>query len=1212
MNPEIQSDSRESSDSMPPGDLKKRAWKRFLRGPDQEVLNELYVPALSEAVRYDRCCAYFSSTVLAAAARGFGKLIERLLAMEEDAPRPAVRLVVNEEMQREDVRALLETGDVSKLETLLRRRLHQPKRWLEKHRLRMLGWLVKKGWLEIRVGIMRHGVGIVHAKYGMIYDESGNAIVFNGSGNESASGVAANYERLEVSPSWEDPERFQEYENEFQSLWSNAHPDVLTVPLPEALRLKLIKFAAKEPPIQEPSNALERQKAAMVWKFFVESPYLPNGGPACDATPLVEMWPHQRQVVEETTEAWPEGRMLCDEVGMGKTIEAILILRRLMAGRGVKRALLLLPAGLVKQWQEELREKVGLVFPRLENTTALIWPGGKIQKVNGLNEALQQDVLLLSRETARTETNRAILLAAEPWDLVLLDEGHAARRRKQEEGEFNSASLLLQLLRDLQLRRQAKSILILSATPMQTHPWEPWDLLAVLGVGGHWLPEFSVIRDYYDSLGRVRAGCCDLESARRTAEVIAHDSSFPKPPTGDIDPQNADQIRNALAFIAPSHKETMVQWLRQGSPLVRHMHRNTRNTLRRYYENGWLNQAPPERKVCDIVFDFEHPAEREVYDQITQYIDKRFADLESEKPGKGFVMTVYRRRASSSPEALEKSLQRRRSGLQRVVMKKSYDFTLSLEDIPEDLDLDDLPEDEEMPSISSAFPQDPQKAQKELEEVENLLNHLTALRGQDSKRDRFYEVLQDARQNGGAVLVFTEYWDTLVYLRDSLVITYSKTLGCYSGRGGHLWDGQEWRTVTKDEITKALERGEISVLLCTDAASEGLNLQAASAVINYDLPWNPSKIEQRIGRIDRIGQKQSYILVYNLFLTNSVDDRVYGVLKIRCGLFQHFVGAMQPVLARARKMLKGEEALDLGVLETTVHQVHQDPLAQETYHDDIRGVIPKTGEILDRNVLRTLCRLLTNRLDLRVRLVDDSQILEITGLGPSPIRYGLTQTSLERDPSLIPFSPLDPQVRKFTESLWQSGERLPLVIESYQQKAFRTAMAYWIGTEGLETIASLDDLLHKVERWDGRYPDPTRWHQACNTASQEAKIIVQQSEQRAHDKVNDGLRRQLEAARVRLLCELGRYLVCAGGTTGDLNQQFYHLMNRDIASAHRLQECYNKLGDYPEWTDDIQQMLLYFNAHITESQRKARILGNELDAALQDPRWMAKKGLERI
>ena len=90
---------------------------------------------------------------------------------------------------------------------------------------------------------------------------------------------------------------------------------------------------------------------------------------------------------------------------MGKTIEAILVLRRLMAGRGVRRALILLPAGLLKQWQAELREKGGMIFPRLEGINTLFWPDGSIKKIEGLAEALQQDVLLMSRETARTDNN---------------------------------------------------------------------------------------------------------------------------------------------------------------------------------------------------------------------------------------------------------------------------------------------------------------------------------------------------------------------------------------------------------------------------------------------------------------------------------------------------------------------------------------------------------------------------------------------------------------------------------------------------------------------------------------------------------------------------------------------------------------------------------------------------------------------------------------
>lgn len=93
-----------------PGGLRSRSWKRFLKGPDSSLLEELYVPGLSVGIRYDRCCSYFSSTVLAAAARGFAALIERLEAMGDRAPHPAVRLVVNEVLSAEDVQAMLESG----------------------------------------------------------------------------------------------------------------------------------------------------------------------------------------------------------------------------------------------------------------------------------------------------------------------------------------------------------------------------------------------------------------------------------------------------------------------------------------------------------------------------------------------------------------------------------------------------------------------------------------------------------------------------------------------------------------------------------------------------------------------------------------------------------------------------------------------------------------------------------------------------------------------------------------------------------------------------------------------------------------------------------------------------------------------------------------------------------------------------------------------
>lgn len=1191
--------------------LRGRTWKRFLRGPDSALLEELYVPALSQAIRYDRCCAYFSSTVLSAAARGFAALIDRLEAMGDSAPRPAVRLVVNEELPEDDVRALSETGDIEPLEQLLKNRFKNPRDMLEKQRLAMLAWLVKRGFLQVRVGVMRHGPGIMHGKFGITTDEHGDSVVFSGSGNESAQGLKANYERLEVSTSWEDPERHKEYAEEFEALWNDMHPDVHTVTLPEALRLKLIKLAPKEAPVLEPSSALARQKAAMLLRFAVEAPYLPNGASACDATAMVSLWPHQNRVVEEAADAWPAGRLLCDEVGMGKTIEAILILRRLLAGRGVRRALLLLPAGLLRQWQGELREKGGMIFPRLEGMNTLVWPDERIERIGGIGEALEQDVLLVSRETARTEANWPLLLDATPWDLVILDEAHAARRRQQVEGEFNQGTLLLNLLRRLQLRQRARGILLLSATPMQTHPWEPWDLLAVLGEGGRWLSDFSGVRSFYNTAALAEKGRCDLVSAGQAASMIMSDPEF-RPLTaadGAVRETQLGTTRDALsrliAFAPPTRRQAIARWLRQGSPLARRMHRNTRATLREYYRLGLLDYPPPRRIVDDRLFDYKDPAERRVYESITRYIEKRFQELEQEKPGKGFVMTIYRRRASSSPLALERSLERRRQGLMLVAGRVAYDPLLSDEENVDSRDLSDLGEDEAGERVSAALPVDPHVAKRELEDVDALLSELRALHARDSKLGFFFDELRRVTEDGRPTLIFTEYTDTLEYLRDSLVTYYGKGLGCYSGNGGQLWDGSSWKSVTKDVITRTLQSGGLQVLICTDAASEGLNLQAAGAVINYDLPWNPSKVEQRIGRVDRIGQKLAEVRVVNLFLNQSVDDRVYRLLRERCGLFEHFVGAMQPVLARARRMLLGREREDLRALESAAKDVEKDPLAEETYVESAAQSVMPAASALSKSEFEETLEVLNGDFGPRIQQDFSTGRHSLTGAGAPRTLFGSTVEALEQDERAVPLSPLEPRLKDLATGLLRPGERLPLAVGSYQSGAFRCSVAYWIGDGELVPVDSIRELRPRVESWNGNYPDPTRWLEAEELARQEARTQVELMERRASERQKKGLERQIEAARIRLQRELGRFLVCLDLGTDDLNNIMFLQMSRDIASAERLKLCLEKLGDYPEWDPDLCRELDLFVQPLTEGQRRARLLGKELDAALEDPRWSA-------
>jgi len=1184
--------------------LRARKWRRFLRGPDPMLLDELYVPALGAAVRYDRSCAYFSSSVLAAAARGFAGLIERLISLGDKAPRPAVRLVVNEQLEPQDVQALMETGDTSKLEEVLRKRFKSTKDVLEKQRLAMLAWLVSAGLLEIRVGVMRHGTGIVHAKFGIMYDHAapgqGDAVVFNGSSNESAAGLTANYEQLEVSTSWEDKERLANFEAEFKALWGDAHPDVHTVSLPEALRLKLIKLAPAEPPAQEPSNALARQKAAMVWKFIVEAPYLPNGAAACDATLMVDLWPHQRSVVEETSKAWPAGRMLCDEVGMGKTIEAIGVLRRLLAGRGVKRALLLAPFGLLKQWQAELREKGALVVPRLEGINSLVWPDDRQEKVDGLADALRRDILLVSRETARTENNVPILLAASPWDMVLLDEAHAARRAKQVETEFNSANLLLDLLRRLQLQRRARSILLLSATPMQTHPWEPWDLLSVLGEGGAWLADFTAVRGYYDALARISRGCCDEKTAIQAASLALSDQDFPKLTDGSLSMADPRELARGLAFAPSSQRPVFARWLRTSSPLARRMHRNTRTTLRHYYELGLVGAPPAVRQVMDVQFDFTDHRERAVYNAITRYINRRFRELEGQKPGKGFVMTIYRRRATSSPASLKQSLSRRRDGLLQVIGQRAHDITLQTADVPEAIAFDDMPEGEG--KISLALPQDPETARSELGDVDRLLQELDSLGATDSKRDKFFGLLRQLTDDGRSVLVFTEYVDTMVYLRDSLADHYGSSLGCYSGDGGQVWDGTQWKMVSKDTITRQLRSGQLKIVICTDAASEGLNLQAAGALVNYDLPWNPSKVEQRIGRIDRIGQRHAEILIVNMFLKDSVDQKVYGVLRERCHLFEHFVGAMQPVLSRARQMLM-EEKDDLDSLIAEAQKAEQDALAVETYVENPADPAPAPKPPLAREHLIEALALLDGSFGPKA--VVAKGVVTVSGGTAAKVRFGASQDAVEADRQLIPLCPLQVPLRELAEGLWRPGERLPLLVASAQAGPLRRSVAMWVSADGVKPVSAMGELQELVEAWDGVYPDPAAWKAAEQQAAQQAACEVKQALEAARVAEGSGLARQIDAARLRLLRELGRYLVCVNGDSDELNRTFHEQMSRDIAGAKRLKACFERLGGYPQWPESLRQELAGLVAQFTDGQRRARLAGAELEAALNDPRWAA-------
>jgi len=192
----------------------------------------------------------------------------------------------------------------------------------------------------------------------------------------------------------------------------------------------------------------------------------------------------------------------------------------------------------------------------------------------------------------------------------------------------------------------------------------------------------------------------------------------------------------------------------------------------------------------------------------------------------------------------------------------------------------------------------------EIEYVESFLGELRAL-GTDSKFEQLAQDLEEIFRHRDSVIVFTQYTDTMDYLREKLAQVYGTQVACYSGRGGERWDGKAWVGTSKENIKIAFrQKQEVKILLCTDSASEGLNLQTCGVLINYEMPWNPMRAEQRIGRIDRIGQAYDCVWVRNYFYDGTVEATIYQRLDERIASFESVVGELQPILSQVGRVIE--------------------------------------------------------------------------------------------------------------------------------------------------------------------------------------------------------------------------------------------------------------------------------------------------------------------
>ena len=933
--------------------LRDRPWRISYSSNENNPIADFYIPALECAVQYDRRSGFFNSAVLSKVARGLGAMLHQNGRM---------RLVLGCQFAPQDLQAIQQGYKLREvLAFRLDAELKPPENFAQLKHFEILSWLVQHGYLDIKIAVPLKSDGspqaqldsrhLFHEKVGIFTNQRGDRLAFSGSNNETLAGWEQNVESFHVYCSWDggkDLERVQEEQFRFEQLWNHVAPNVQVFDVPEAIQQKLLRYAPAAKPQWSRQAEFDTRPLSQSEQTLVESEKNEplSLGPLTEADkqrereafhPLLELhchpgcldfclksipiqpWPHQLKILRRIAQQFPCNYLIADEVGLGKTVETGLVLRYLLVSQKVKRVLVLAPASVQPQWQEELREKFNLHFWSYSQGVLSDPYGQKFAPAG--NPWNTKNLVLASSHLIRRADRVGQLLEAEPWDLVVLDEAHHARRRSPQQREETPNGLLAAMR---QLKERTRSLLLLSATPMQIDPIEIFDLLHLLGLKGLWSYGDNFCH-YFASLGEPPHRQT-LEFWQQMAGDYFKQGGRPCPRFEKLLAKSdrrllyqlSDTWQKGRRLLNPKQTladERFIQLSRQfltvNAPLKDLMFRHTRNTLRQYYRRGILERDVPRREVYDNAIVLEPKREMPLYQAVSNYV-RNFYNLaqQDNRKGLGFLMTLYRKRLTSSFYAVRESLRRRLDGI-----------SITADDWE---DLEEADDDVIQGLESYLKPVDPQ----EIEVLEYLLRQFENT-GEDSKLSHFLSILRQELIARESAIVFTQYTDTLDYLRETLVTLYGAQVACYSGRGGERYQNKEWRVVPKEQIKRQFREGQVKLLLCTESASEGLNLQTCGVLVNYDLPWNPMRVEQRIGRLDRIGQIYPTVRIHNFYYDGTVEARVYRRLRDRINAFQTVVGNLQPILARVPTFIEqavmSADPQEEGVLLSHFEQVLELP-----------------------------------------------------------------------------------------------------------------------------------------------------------------------------------------------------------------------------------------------------------------------------------------------
>lgn len=563
-----------------------------------------------------------------------------------------------------------------------------------------------------------------------------------------------------------------------------------------------------------------------------------------------EFMPHQFKPVLKFIESI-EGRILiADEVGLGKTIEAIYIWRELQARSDARRLLIVCPSMLTRKWNDDLWTRfhirshivraaglhdhlLDLERGRADASFVLITSIEGIRvRDDKLTDGSNDSRSRLSTYLSESFSSRFRSL----FDLVIVDEAHYLRNAQTASHQTVA-----------RVRDRADRLVLLSATPIQTADENLFQLLCLMApdvfydVGGfRQLLEDNqpVVR----ATNMLRAGTPDRERLRMELTTILGSTSF----RGDF------EIKRLRAHIEATEELTLAQSLFWAERL------DAKNLFSSFICRTRKRDVYPDRALRSahtIEVSFA-PEEEEIYAKVTAALRARAA--ESSRNVEQFtLLTRQRQMASCLVAALE-----------------SWRGKESMEEILwEDLGIMDDWEDQE--AESDDLPTMDKETIRLLEDV-------------DSKYARFLEAIDEIlhRNPHEKIVVFAFFRATLAYLNRRLSDDDVTSIMLRGGGGDERF--QVIETFRRDDGP--------SVLLSSEVGSEGIDLQFARVVVNYDLPWNPMRVEQRIGRVDRIGQKADRISIINLAREASVDDRIVMRLYERIGIFRVSIGDLEPIM----------------------------------------------------------------------------------------------------------------------------------------------------------------------------------------------------------------------------------------------------------------------------------------------------------------------------